>query len=100
MITTPLQAPDFGSAVPLYSSFYIMVFRDEAGEWEVMMCVDVKHLLLRVRPFAPLLYYRKFDNLFDALGHRLLLERLSDESLYQLVQNTNFEMKDKRRNLW
>ena len=35
---------------------------------------------------SKLIYYRSFDNLLDALGHKLLLEQLSEASLTRIIR--------------
>lgn len=53
--------------------------------------------LLRQEEGAQIVYLRAFDNLLDALGHKLLLERLSVSSLYRLIHKQNPGMEDLRK---
>lgn len=95
----PLQSGTAESP-SLHTSFYVALFCWQGSEeWETVMCTDIKHLLIRVKPHESLLYYRQFGEMFEALGHKLLLDHLSRDSLMNLVRRTNHEMKDRRSEL-
>lgn len=45
---------------------------------------------------AKLVYYRCYDNIIDALGHKLFLEQISKASLKRIIKMQN----PKNKNLW
>lgn len=48
---------------------------------------------------ANLLYYRHFNNVFDALSHKLMLENLCDTSLNCVISHMNPGWEDLREKL-
>lgn len=52
-----------------------------------------------VREAVRLLYYRRFNTVFDSLAHKLMLENLCDASLNGVISRKNPEWEDLRERL-
>jgi len=66
------------------------------GEQLVCHTLDLAGAL-NAAPHLQLVYYRRYDNIADAMGHKLLLEQLSAPSLRAIIQRTNPHNDDLRK---
>lgn len=72
---------------------YVSEKKNPAGQLRVGYCRTLPVMLAHTAEDS-LLYYRQFSTLSDGLGHKLLLEELSSQSLYLTIQSINPEMRD------
>ncbi|MDF9828900.1 hypothetical protein [Parabacteroides sp. PF5-6] len=72
---------------------YIAEKEKSAEGLQVGFCRSLPVMLERTG-HDKLLYYRQFSTPTDALGHKLLLEELSGESLQLTISSINPEMRD------
>jgi len=69
---------------------------------KVYISTDILNLHYRVEMreptdlmFRKVVYFRLFDNVLDAIGHKLILEQLEKESIDMLICKQNPTRKDK-----
>lgn len=72
---------------------YILQQRQASGAMRITFALTAKEML-REAEYAELVYYRQFTQVAEAMGHKLLLENLSPDSLYSYITQTNPEMKN------
>jgi len=84
-----------GASILTYTNcwVYILQKKEETKNPEIAYTISFKDLLRQCRD-AELLYYRQFNQMTEAMGHKLLLENLSADSLYVYITQMNPEMTD------
>lgn len=84
-----------GTNIFTYTNCWVYILREkpEAKGMEIAYALSLKDLLHHARN-ANLLYYRQFNQVSEAMGHKLLLENLSPDSLYSYITRMNPEMRD------
>lgn len=76
-------------------TYCVSIFADrENGRRTVIYYVEPKHCAKLHTARYALLYTRVFNNVVDALGHKLLLERLSANSLDAFIRKYNSSNED------
>ena len=72
---------------------YILQQKQAPKALRIAFAMTAKEMLHQTSP-AELLYYRQFTQVSEAMGHKLLLENLSADSLYSCIQHLNPLMRD------
>lgn len=79
---------------PIHCKCWVYITRKaEGNSRQIKYTVDLNSKLHGIQD-AALIYYRSFDNVMDALGHKLLLENLSTQSVDCIIRKTNPRMQD------
>ncbi len=75
--------------------YWVYLFRDTKDEsLQIGYSLNLPGWIRSNKEVIFLLYYRKFDFVADALGHKTLLERLSVASLNRIILQMNPERKN------
>ena len=69
------------------------------GSFRIAYHLDLREEMKRLSGDAKLISFRRFHNIADALGHKLLLEHLSRDSLDELILRMNPNGADLRREI-
>ncbi|MDL2241945.1 hypothetical protein LJB91_03465 [Bacteroidales bacterium OttesenSCG-928-L03] len=84
--------------IPQYNnetSCWVYVQKDGAGDYDVLFDLDLPGKIRREdESDNRLVYCRKFENILDGIGHKLLLESISKPSLQRMIRINNPENKD------
>lgn len=79
---------------PLSDFCWIYISQDLAGSTLHIGYAHDLVAMLEELGEKQLLFYRQFAHLTDGLGHKLLLEKLGEESLRHTIRRLNPEMRD------
>lgn len=82
------------SFTPINTRCWVYIIRNTDGKGrQIKYTVNLNGRLHRLQN-ADLIYYRLFDNVLDALAHKLLLEELSPQSVDSIIRKTNPEFQN------
>ena len=75
--------------IPYRDQFFCWVcLIQQLSGYEVSFVLNLSKIFWLDEP-TRLVYFRRFDNLIDGIGHKLLLENISEQSLRRLITKNN-----------
>ncbi|MDL2243350.1 hypothetical protein LJB84_00700 [Bacteroidales bacterium OttesenSCG-928-J19] len=84
--------------IPKYNnevSCWVYLQKDKEGDYDISFSLDLPGKISREEEdLNPLVYVRRFNNIIDGIGHKLLLESISKPSLQRMIRINNPENKD------
>ena len=77
------------ASIPINTRCWVYILLDtETKKQQIEYTINLSGKLHH-SPNTALIYYRLFDNVLDALAHKLLLEELSPQSVESIIRKTN-----------
>lgn len=70
-------------------TFWVCILVSPARETTVRLTSDMMHLLGGIPADTQLCYFRIFNDMQEALGHKLLIENISDAERRHIVKTMN-----------
>ena len=70
-------------------TFWVCVFVSPTRETIVKLTSDMRHLLSSIPADMRLSYFRIFNDMQEALGHKMLIENISDAERRHIVKTMN-----------
>ena len=63
-----------------------ILFNNKTRKCQIYYATNPSGIKEQTEPNLKLVYVRWFDNMIDALGHKLLLEKISNSSLKRIIR--------------
>lgn len=83
--------------LPIHTLFWVCLFETEGQRHIIALTTNMAAALRQQPSEDKLLYFRMFNDMQEAIGHKLLMEHLSRESIEVNIRSVNPRMIDMRQ---